>query len=111
MSLFAKKQEWDPKANAEAGGASAASLVWLKPAYGIAEAIQLMRSLPVDQHPIWSCAGRATLGSLNAHLPDIIEDFSPNRNSRGAHRCRTRAGGGSRKTARGAPQRDRGARG
>ena len=48
-----------------------------KPAYGIAEAIQLMRSLPVDQHPdLVVRVVRATLGSLNVRLPDIIEDAS-----------------------------------
>ena len=78
MAIFAKKQEGDPKANAEGGGASAASLVsGPKPAYGIAEAIQLMRALPVDQQPdLVVRVVRATLGSLNVHLPDIIEDAS-----------------------------------
>lgn len=44
-------------------------------AYGIADAIQLMRSLPVDQNgELVIRVVRATLGSLNVRLPLIIED-------------------------------------
>jgi len=44
-------------------------------AYGIADAIQLMRALPVDQHgELVIHVVRATLGSLNVRLPEIIED-------------------------------------
>jgi len=43
--------------------------------YGIAEAIQLMRGLPVDQNPdLIVRVVRATLASLNVHLADIIDD-------------------------------------
>jgi septal ring factor EnvC (AmiA/AmiB activator) len=44
-------------------------------AYGIADAIQLMRTLPVDQNgELVIRVVRATLGSLNVRLPQIIED-------------------------------------
>lgn len=43
--------------------------------YGIAETIQLMRTLPVDQNgELVVKVVRATLASLNVHLPEIIED-------------------------------------
>ena len=80
MAIFAKKQEWDPKHPTEVGGTPATALASTPPpkgGYGIAEAIQLMRGLPVDQHPdLVVRVVRATLGSLNVHLPDIIEDAS-----------------------------------
>ena len=44
-------------------------------AYGIADAIQLMRGLPVDQNgELVIRVVRATLGSLNVRLPQIIDD-------------------------------------
>jgi len=79
MAIFAKKAEWDPKHPTEVGGTTAAPPAAAPPkgGYGIGEAIQLMRSLPVDQHPdLVVRVVRATLGSLNVHLPDIIEDAS-----------------------------------
>ena len=43
--------------------------------YGIAEAIQLLRGLPVDQNTeLVVRVVRATLASLSVHLADIIED-------------------------------------
>jgi hypothetical protein len=74
MSIFNKKSEPEPSRPAAdvvppAVGASAGKV------YGIAEAIQLMRTLPVDQNPdLVVRVVRATLASLNVHLPDIIED-------------------------------------
>jgi hypothetical protein len=45
--------------------------------YGIAEAIQLMRSVPVEQNvELVVAVIRNTLESLNVHLADIIEDGS-----------------------------------
>jgi hypothetical protein len=80
MAIFAKKQEEDHKAGAGMGvmpAAAPASSTSSSKSYGIGEAIQLMRGLPVDQHPdLVVRVVRATLGSLNVHLPDIIEDAS-----------------------------------
>ena len=48
-----------------------------RPGYGIEEAIQLMRTLPTNQNTdLVVRVVRATLGSLDVHLPDIIEDAS-----------------------------------
>ena len=80
MAIFAKKQDGDHKVGGEIGGMPAAmppSSASGSKGYGIGEAIQLMRTLPVDQHPdLVVRVVRATLGSLNVHLPDIIEDAS-----------------------------------
>src|SRR3954470_13990963 len=83
MSIFAKKQDSEQKADQNqkltadpspaAGPATSAS----RNGYGIAEAIQLLRALPVDQNPdLVVRVVRATLASLNVHLSDIIEDAS-----------------------------------
>ena len=76
MSIFAKKQESDHKTGAEGGGAPAlTSDDAARGGYGIAEAIQLLRGLPVDQNPdLVVRVVRATLASLNVHLTDIIDD-------------------------------------
>jgi hypothetical protein len=75
MSIFAKKPEakWDiepevskPQGTGEGG----------RP-YGIADAIRLMRSLPVDQNvDLVIRVVRVTLGSLDVRVEDIIEDAS-----------------------------------
>jgi acyl-CoA hydrolase len=75
MSIFAKKPEakWDvepeisrPQAVAEGG----------RP-YGIADAVRLMRSLPVDQNvELVTRVVRVTLSSLDVRVEDIIEDAS-----------------------------------
>lgn len=45
------------------------------PAYGIADAMQLMRSLPVDQNlELVIKVVRVTLNSLNVRVEDIVED-------------------------------------
>jgi TolA-binding protein len=72
MSLFSKKPELDqPRSVTERGHQSSGS------AYGIAEAIQLMRTLPVEQN-VELVVGvvRNTLESMNVHLPEIINDAS-----------------------------------
>ena len=76
MAMFAKKQEGDHKAGAEGGGAPATtSTPASRGGYGIAEAIQLLRGLPVDQNPdLVVRVVRATLASLSVHLSDIIDD-------------------------------------
>ena len=78
MSIFAKKQDWDrdQKVTADAAPTSAASHTARGSShYGIAEAIQLLRGLPVDQNvELVVRVVRATLASLSVHLSDIIED-------------------------------------
>ena len=74
MAIFAKKADWGeiaPTPRQPAPSNTAAN----KPTYRIADAIQLMRALPVDQNPeLIVSVVRATLGSLNVRLPDIIDD-------------------------------------
>jgi hypothetical protein len=73
MSIFAKKQDGDQKAAADMGGTP--TLTTVRGGYGIADAIQLLRGLPVDQNPeLVVRVVRATLASLNVHLSDIIDD-------------------------------------
>jgi len=88
MAIFNKKPETDQRTHAQGAGApatvpgpapapaaAAAAPANHKRGYGINEAIDLMRSLPVDQHPeLVVRVVRATLGSLSVRLPDIIED-------------------------------------
>lgn len=79
MSIFAKKQEWDHKGTNDVAAVPAAAPTTSagRKDYGIAEAIQLMRGLPVDQNPdLVVRVVRATLASLNVKLADIIEDAS-----------------------------------
>jgi phage shock protein A len=81
MSIFAKKQDWDrDQKTADAAPTPAASHAPRSNSgsgnhYGIAEAIQLLRGLPVDQNTeLVVRVVRATLASLSVHLSDIIED-------------------------------------
>ena len=85
MAMFSsKKPDWEQKLSTEvgAGGAGAppapaAGTVAAapRPAYGIQEAIQLMRTLPVDQNAeLVVRVVRATLASLNVQLSVIIDD-------------------------------------
>jgi hypothetical protein len=80
MAMFAKKENWEQKVATEVGGGPApASAVkaapTASPKYGIAETIQLMRTLPADQNTeLVVRVVRATLASLDVRLPDIIED-------------------------------------
>ena len=56
---------------------AAPSTAGSRPGYGIEEAIHLMRTLPTNQNTdLVVRVVRATLGSLDVHLPDIIEDAS-----------------------------------
>jgi TolA-binding protein len=78
MSIFAKKPEWEQKVMAEVG--TAPQIVPKTGSgkgggYGIAEAIQLLRSLPAEQSSeLVVRVVRATLASLDVHLADIVED-------------------------------------
>ena len=64
MALFKK----DPAGQQPSAGTAA---------YGIAQAILLMRSLPVDQNvDLVVRVIRQTLESMNVQLPDIIDDAS-----------------------------------
>ena len=82
MSIFAKKPEWEQKVMAEVGSAPPIAAKTGSGGkgggYGIAEAIQLLRSLPMDQSPqsaeLVVRVVRATLASLDVHLADIVED-------------------------------------
>jgi hypothetical protein len=75
MSIFAKKQDLDQKVTTDVAGPPLASSAPARNGYGIAEAIQLLRGLPVDQNPdLVVRVVRATLASLSVHLSDIIED-------------------------------------
>jgi hypothetical protein len=80
MSMFAKKQDGDhQKVTTDAGRATTPAPLSLSKGggYGIAEAIHLLRGLPVDQNPdLVVRVVRATLASLSVHLSDIIEDAS-----------------------------------
>lgn len=88
MAIFAKKApaptetksstpvdfelDVDPTSPGRAGAAAPAAPA---PAYGIADAIQLMRSLPTDGNmDLVVRVVRVTLGSVNVKLEDIIED-------------------------------------
>jgi hypothetical protein len=79
MAMFAKKESWENKVAAEVGTGPAvvpAAARIGSPKYGIAEAIQLMRTLPGDHGDLVVRVVRATLASLDVRLPDIIEDAS-----------------------------------
>jgi septal ring factor EnvC (AmiA/AmiB activator) len=81
MSIFAKKQEWDHKTTADSNDKPVASSS-SRNSYGIAEAIQLLRGLPVDQNvDLVVRVVRATLASLSVHLSDIIEDATKKQKS------------------------------
>ena len=75
MSFFAKKPEPEPLPPVER--AVRPVVPEPKSGYGIADAIALMRSLPLDQNgELVIRVVRATLASLNVRLPQIIEDAS-----------------------------------
>ena len=77
MAMFAKKENWEQKVASEVGGGGAPTplVKTASPKYGIAETIQLMRTLPADQNSdLVVRVVRATLGSLDVKLPEIIED-------------------------------------
>jgi hypothetical protein len=76
MSIFAKKPEWEQRVMADVNTA-APQVVAKGGGYGIAEAIHLLRGLPVDQSGdlVVRVVG-ATLASVDVKLHDIIEDAS-----------------------------------
>jgi hypothetical protein len=75
MSIFAKKPDVEPKTEVTFGPPPA--ITKLTTPYGIADAIQLLRGLPSEQNSdLVIRVVRATLASLDVHLPDIIEDAS-----------------------------------
>jgi septal ring factor EnvC (AmiA/AmiB activator) len=80
MAMFAKKESWENKVATEVGtgprAVPPAAQAGASPRYGIAEAIQLMRTLPNDHVELVVRVVRATLASLDVRLPDIIEDAS-----------------------------------
>jgi hypothetical protein len=77
MSIFAKKPEWEQKVMADPGTGTAPHVVAKGSGYGIAEAIHLLRGLPVEQSGdlVVRVVG-ATLASVDVRLHDIIEDAS-----------------------------------
>lgn len=79
MAMFAKKESWESKVAAEVGTGPALVPAASRPGapkYGIAEAIQLMRTLPGEHSDLVVRVVRATLASLDVRLPEIIEDAS-----------------------------------
>jgi len=82
MSIFAKKPEWEQRVMTDVGGATPAPAPTLtggkaEPRFGIADAIALLRGLPApadDKGDLTVRVVRATLASLDVHLPEIIED-------------------------------------
>jgi len=74
MPIFAKKPDWGEVALTPQPAPSNTA-THKPPTYRIADAIQLMRGLPIDQNPdLIVSVVRATLASLNVRLPDIIDD-------------------------------------
>ena len=66
MSLFGKKQLIEPEIESQTRP---------RPKYGIDEAIQLMRTLPLDQHPdLIVLVVKNTLASMNVSLKDTLRD-------------------------------------
>jgi hypothetical protein len=82
MAIFAKKSESEPKTSLDlAPPAQTPGAAGSKSHFGIAEAIQLLRTLSNNGESPQSGdlvirVVRATLGSLNVHLTDIIDDAS-----------------------------------
>jgi hypothetical protein len=81
MAIFAKKSESDPRSTMEIAPAPTPAAAASKSPFGIAEAIQLLRTLSANGEGGQSGdlvirVVRATLASLNVHLTDIIDDAS-----------------------------------
>jgi hypothetical protein len=77
MSIFAKKQEWEQRAVPDIEGAPPLPPENRKRGhrFGIAEAIAVLRSLPGDdKNELVVRVMRATLASVDVHLPEVIED-------------------------------------
>src|SRR4051812_5754884 len=73
MSIFAKKPEWEQKVTTDVAGPQP-QVVAKGSAYGISEAIALLRGLPTDNADLVVRVVQATLASVDVHLRDIIED-------------------------------------
>src|SRR5689334_6753916 len=75
MAIFAKKPDWGDIELTPSQPVNPTPTAPRPAPYGIGDAIQLMRTLPIDQNPdLVVAVVRATLASLNVRLPDIIED-------------------------------------
>ena len=80
MSIFAKKSDIKPpepkqEQPIDLDVDEAPTGAGIAGAYGIADAMQLMRSLPVDQNiDLVVRVVRVTLGSVNVRIEDIVED-------------------------------------
>jgi hypothetical protein len=80
MSIFAKKSDIKPpepkqEQPIDLDVDEAPAGTGIAGAYGIADAMQLMRSLPVDQNiDLVVRVVRVTLGSVNVRIEDIVED-------------------------------------
>jgi hypothetical protein len=78
MSIFAKKPEWEQQRVVPdiAGPAPQPAATGKPPSrFGITGAIALLRSLPADDKgELVVRVVRATLASLDVHLPEIIDD-------------------------------------
>ena len=73
MAMFTKKADSEQRPSPDTGAVLPAA--GQARGYGIDQAIQLLRTLPVDQNAnLVIRVVRSTLASLNVHLPDIIED-------------------------------------
>jgi hypothetical protein len=79
MSIFAKKPDWEqPRTTVDLGAPPPAVPTGRgSPRFGIADAIALLRGLPIDDKgELVVRVIRATLASVDIHLPEIIEDAS-----------------------------------
>jgi hypothetical protein len=81
MSIFAKKPDWDTRVPDVAAGPPAPTpmptptAAKASPRFGIADAIALLRGLPADEKgELVVRVMRATLASVDVHLPEIIAD-------------------------------------
>jgi hypothetical protein len=73
MSIFAKKPDWGQPVMADPPGAPTA--IAKGSGYGITEAINLLRGLPIDQNgDLVIRVMSAALASVDVHLRDIIDD-------------------------------------
>jgi hypothetical protein len=72
MSLFGKKPDPPPFNHPLAGGAGASASAQ---AYGVADLIRLLKTIPVDQHPdLVVRVVKTTLESVGVHSSQVIED-------------------------------------
>ena len=80
MSIFAKKPDWGQPVMPDSS--SAPTAVAKGSGYGITEAINLLRGLPIDQNgDLVIRVMSATLASVDVHLRDIIDDATKRQKS------------------------------